>query len=221
MENMATPQRNKWDPLVKLTHWGVALAVAANALLVAEGSGIHIWIGYALGGLLVLRWLWGLIGPAEARFSAFPPSPMRAVRHLRAIGRGVVSVHRSHNPLGALMVYALWACLAVIVASGIAMAGPPPADPLTVRGEAEHSAPARIAAKASPEALEEAEEDDEGAGEEGAGGEGEEMWEEVHEAAVNLLYVLIALHIAGVLFETRRSGLQVVRAMLPGRMRER
>ena len=39
--------------------------------------------------------------------------------------------------------------------------------------------------------------------------------EEVHEIAVNLLYVLIALHLAGVAFETRRSGREVVSAMLP------
>jgi len=41
--------------------------------------------------------------------------------------------------------------------------------------------------------------------------------EELHQIAVNLLYVLIVLHIAGVVFETRRSGQQVVLAMLPRR----
>ena len=51
---------------------------------------------------------------------------------------------------------------------------------------------------------------------EGAGRE-DGVWEEVHETAVNLLYVLIALHIAGVAFETRRSGREILLAMLPGR----
>ena len=32
-----------------------------------------------------------------------------------------------------------------------------------------------------------------------------------------LLYVLIALHLAGVIFETRRSGREIVLAMLPTR----
>jgi cytochrome b len=40
---------------------------------------------------------------------------------------------------------------------------------------------------------------------------------ETHEAAVNLLYVLIVLHLGGVIFETRRSGRGLVLAMLPGR----
>jgi cytochrome b len=39
---------------------------------------------------------------------------------------------------------------------------------------------------------------------------------DVHDAAVNLLYVLIALHLAGVIFETHRSGWEIVLAMLPG-----
>ena len=38
----------------------------------------------------------------------------------------------------------------------------------------------------------------------------------MHEIAVNLLYVLIALHLAGVMFETRRSGREIVGAMIPG-----
>jgi cytochrome b len=38
----------------------------------------------------------------------------------------------------------------------------------------------------------------------------------LHEVTVNLLYVLIALHLMGVVFESRRSGPRIVRAMLPG-----
>ena len=51
----------------------------------------------------------------------------------------------------------------------------------------------------------------------GEGGEHEEgPLVEIHEVAANLLYVLILLHLAGVVFETRRSGRQIVVAMLPG-----
>ena len=39
---------------------------------------------------------------------------------------------------------------------------------------------------------------------------------EIHELAANLLYALILLHLAGVLFESRRSGGKLVAAMLPG-----
>ena len=79
----------------------------------------------ALRPLLALRLLWGLIGPKEARFTAFPPSPSRAIAHVKEIFAGRNTPHASHNPLGALMVYAIWGTLAVIIGSGISMAGLP------------------------------------------------------------------------------------------------
>lgn len=204
-----TTKRN-WDPVVKLTHWTIVLAILANALLTEEGSAAHVWVGYALAAILALRLLWGMIGPAEARFTAFPPNPARALRHVSEIRRGEKTEHASHNPLGALMVYAIWSCLGVIIATGIAMAGLPP--------QGEDHEEGRPAAHASAEYREERE----GAGETEEAREGGENHEEggmgeLHEIAVNLLYILIVLHIAGVVFEIRRSGRQVVLAMLPRR----
>lgn len=197
--------RRRWDPVVKITHWSVVMAVIANALVTDEGSGAHIWVGYSLAAILALRLLWGLIGPAEARFSAFPPSPRRALDHLRDIQLGKREEHRSHNPLGALMVYAIWSVLGVIIASGIAMAGPP--------------STAFIERTERPVELHQAmtgDKRDHDAAAEAKDGEDDGL-EEVHETAVNLLYVLVALHLAGVVFETRRSGREILLAMLPGR----
>ncbi|WP_374528075.1 cytochrome b/b6 domain-containing protein [Novosphingobium sp.] len=227
-----TPQPRRWDPIVKLTHWGIVAAVIGNALVTEEGSGWHIWVGYGLAALLGLRLLWGVIGPREARFSAFPPSPGRAVAHLGEIGRGEVKRHASHNPLGALMVYAIWGTLLVVIGSGIAMSGPPPANPSAVEGREGGEKGEAAASEGRQSEAEEARERGELAapapaaeraeaaegGEAGEGGEGEEdeALEEVHEIAVNLLYLLIALHLMGVVFETRRSGREIVGAMLPG-----
>ena len=199
--------RRSWDPVVKVTHWSIVIAILANALITEEGSGAHIWVGYALAAILALRLLWGLIGPAEARFSAFPPSPRRALGHLRDIRSGKKEVHHSHNPLGALMVYAIWSMLGVIIASGIAMAGPPSTAFLD-RAERSGEISQKVVVERRDHDADEATE----------GAEGEEnVWEEVHQTAVNLLYILIALHIAGVVFETRRSGREILLAMLPGR----
>ena len=69
------PDSAKWDALVKFVHWAILLLVAVNALVVEEGAGWHIWAGYALDALLALRLVWGFVGPAEARFSAFSAKP--------------------------------------------------------------------------------------------------------------------------------------------------
>ena len=188
-----TAPARRWDPLIKITHWGIAAVVITNALIVGEGSIAHIYAGYTLAALLALRMLWGFIGPNAARFASFKPSPAKALAHIGDIRAGKREAHISHNPLGALMVYALWACLAVIIASGIGMAGAPPAVDATINS----------AEFVSGEYREE---------EGGAG----ELLEEVHEVAVNLLYALILLHIAGVAFETARSGKRTITAMLPG-----
>lgn len=213
----ASPSR-RWDPVVKLTHWTIVAAIIANALITEEGSGAHVWVGYALAATLALRLIWGVIGPAEARFSAFPPSPGRALAHLREIAAGRKSEHASHNPLGALMVYAIWSVLLVIVVTGVLMAGVPGGpDKEAAPPVAASTASAPLDRTAAREEAGEAEEH-EGKGEGGEGGEKEEgPLVEIHETAVNLLYVLIVLHIAGVVFETRRSGRRIVMAMLPGR----
>lgn len=202
----APATKRNWDPVVKLTHWTIVLAILANALLTEEGSAAHIWVGYALAAILALRLLWGVIGPAEARFTAFPLNPARALRHVGEIRRGEKVEHASHNPLGALMVYAIWSCLGVIIATGISMTGLPLQGGSHQEGRptasAEYSEEREGAeeAKAAPERSENREEG---------------RIEELHEITVNLLYLLIVLHIAGVVFETRRNGRQVVLAMLP------
>lgn len=202
----AVPAVRRWDPLVRITHWGIAAAVVANGLITEGGSQIHVWIGLAVAGLLALRLVWGIIGPVEARFASFPPSPRRALDHVRDILAGRHVHHRSHNPLGALMAYALWAALAVVIATGVTMTGFPP------KVDAEGDERPAAVATVMPEADEEA-----GEGEGEGEGEGGELVEEVHEIAANLLLALAALHLLGVAFETRRSGRQIVSAMIGGK----
>jgi cytochrome b len=141
------------------------------------------------------------IGPNAARFASFKPSPAKALAHIGDIRAGKREAHISHNPLGALMVYAIWATLLVIIGTGIAMSGAPTL-PQALGGP-----PAAVSTERT-ELRGEASEHEEGEGEEGP-------LTEVHEIAANLLYILILLHLAGVVFETRRSGRQIVVAMLP------
>lgn len=201
---IAPPTRWKWDPVVQVTHWGILLAVIANALFTRAGSGPHVWVGYGLAALLALRLLWGLIGPEEARFTAFFPSFRRVRTHLAALRKGEAPRYRTHNPLGTLNIYAMWACLSVIILTGITMAGPPSLR-TPIAAEAEAGAHDDDDAHEARQPEREGEEEEEG------------PLGEVHEAAVYLLYLLIALHLGGVLFERGRGDRQIVSRMLPGR----
>lgn len=162
-----------WDPLVRLIHWSLALAILLNGAFVDDESKIHEWIGYIALGLVGLRLVWAVVGPQNARFTAFPPSPARAARHLKSILAGDRSVHLSHNPLGALMAYNIWASVIVIGVTGYMMTT------LAFFGV--------------------------------------DWVEEVHEAVFNWLAFSVVLHVAGVAFDTWRSGVNLVRAMVNGR----
>ncbi len=178
-----------WDPIVRLTHWTIALAIVLNGFLIDGDGLVHIWIGYTALGLLALRLLWGLVGSENARFSAFPISLSGASRHIGGLMRGEHQAYRSHNPLGALMVYALWAMLLLVSVTGVMLESEP---------FPEHDS----------EYIQEHEHEDEH--------EGAEVIEMVHEVSANLLLLLAALHVGGVLLESRLSGRNLVRPMIFG-----
>lgn len=188
-----------WDPLVRLTHWGVALAVVLNGLITEDGSDVHVWIGYAVIAFLVLRLLWGFVGPSEARFSSFPPSLSAAFDHVYDLLAGKRELHRSHNPLGTLAVYAMWAALIVVSATGVAMSGAP-----------------FDVSRAAPVGVAYADEGYEEEHEEGEEAEAAEWVEETHELAANFLLFLAAVHVAGVSFESWRSRTNLIKSMVTG-----
>lgn len=110
-----------WDILVRITHWTVAVLVIGELTVLDEDWAVHRWAGYVVLALVALRLVWGLIGPRHARFSSFPPSLRAARTHLAGMLRGRHEPYLSHNPLGALMAYNLWASLVAVCVTGIMM----------------------------------------------------------------------------------------------------
>jgi cytochrome b len=117
-----------WDPGIRIFHWLLAAAVLADGLTgflaTRSGLAIHLAAGTLLAALLVWRVLWGLLGPGHARFATFAYHPRTVLAHARALLAGHGRRYVGHNPLGAMMVFALLAVLAAIVATGtIALGG--------------------------------------------------------------------------------------------------
>jgi cytochrome b len=167
---MPPPAPLVWDPVVRILHWSLVAAFAAELGPVAPQGALHRWLGGAIVVLVMARLLWGVVGSRAARFGAFPPSLGMALVHLWEIGRGVVRRQDSHDPLGALMVYNLLATLAGLGLSGWL----------------------RTIAPDWP----------------GAGA--------LHRGLVLWALVSVALHIGGVIFESRRTGRNLVRGMWRG-----
>lgn len=200
---------NPWDPLIRISHWGIAAAVILNKLVVKPGGTIHIWVGWAAMALLAARLAWGFVGPREARFSAFPPAPMAALGHLGQVLRGKAREYPSHNPAGAMMVYALWLCLMAVIASGLVMTDAK--TPITIADER-----AAVAAGNWSVLVK-----DDAGGNDRAGKSDLKLAKEVHEVAANLLLILAVIHVLGVAAESRALGRNLVRPMIRGKDRQR
>ena len=107
-----------WDPLVRLFHWSLALSFAVAMLSANILENLHIWAGYAAGGLVVMRVVWGFIGPPYARFSQFVRSPRTILRYLKAIARGNEERHVGHNPAGGAMIIVLMLAMVATALTG-------------------------------------------------------------------------------------------------------
>ncbi|MEL7000088.1 MAG: cytochrome b/b6 domain-containing protein [Pseudomonadota bacterium] len=124
MSKVGEPVRERiWDPLVRIVHWSLVITVVAGFLIGENMSfaniGWHFWMGYATGALLLIRIIWGFVGPAPARFSHMLTGPRQVIDYAKTVKNRSPSHWPGHNPLGALSAVALWAVLAGLVITGL------------------------------------------------------------------------------------------------------
>ncbi|TPE44566.1 cytochrome B [Maribrevibacterium harenarium] len=96
-----------WDPIIRLFHWSVAVAFLLNFFVLERGESPHEWAGYYILIALVVRLFWGFVGPDNVRFVSFLPSWSKLKAYLSELLNDRVPEEDGHNPLGALMIFAL------------------------------------------------------------------------------------------------------------------
>ena len=120
--NRATQRILVWDLPTRVFHWLLA-ASFLGAFLTAESEryrDIHVVLGYTVLGLVVFRFLWGVIGTRYARFSSFPIAPRRVFEYLKSLFTRTPQHHVGHNPAGSLAIYAILALAVLAGATGYA-----------------------------------------------------------------------------------------------------
>ncbi|MEO1329128.1 MAG: cytochrome b/b6 domain-containing protein [Pseudomonadota bacterium] len=120
----APPRLEKiWDPVVRLTHWAIVATVLAGYFIGENMSfsniAWHFWLGYATGALVLVRLVWGVIGPRPARIAPLFVSPSTALDYARKARERRPSFWPGHNPLGGLSALLLWAVLIAMVGTGL------------------------------------------------------------------------------------------------------
>ncbi|MDV6315152.1 cytochrome b/b6 domain-containing protein [Idiomarina sp. HP20-50] len=96
-----------WDKFVRSFHWLLVLCFCLNYFFLEHGSNFHQAVGYTAAVLVVMRIVWGVIGPYNARFSSFTPSVPGIKKHLCELKQRKVKQEQGHNPLGGLMVFVI------------------------------------------------------------------------------------------------------------------
>ncbi len=197
-----------WDLLIRIFHWSLVIGFSIAYLTGEEESNLHIYSGYTVLGLIIFRILWGFVGTRYARFSDFVYSPKAVYQYVKSLVGQKPKHYLGHNPAGGWMVIAMLLTLFVVSFSGLKLYAVEEG-----LGPLAGSLPA-VTLVSPAYADDDGDEEEEG---EGKGEEGEEFWEEIHEASANFMLFLIFLHIAGVVVSGRLHRENLIKAMITGR----
>ncbi|HEX7971401.1 MAG TPA: cytochrome b/b6 domain-containing protein [Thiobacillus sp.] len=132
MPHSSTHPHRVFDPLLRLLHWIIALAIVG---LIATSQlaelfehsptektlwNLHILAGYVLTAGLLTRILWGVVGPVSARWRDLwhPAVWQDSLRNRR-----LPTKHRAgHDPLASLAYLFAYGVMAFMVATGLGLA---------------------------------------------------------------------------------------------------
>jgi len=209
-----------WDRFVRVAHWALVAAFAVAYLTEDDALTVHVWAGYAVGTIVVLRIVWGFVGPQHARFSDFLYRPGVVLGYLGALLRWRGRRYIGHSPAGGAMVVLLLAALLGTVGSGLWLyALDDSRGPLAgIVTSASPSTASVTVARGADEENEEDDHDDERGHAREHDGDAEAL-EEIHEVLANLTLVLVFLHIGGVLLASFVHRENLPRAMVTGAKR--
>ena len=207
-----------WDPFVRVGHWLVVAGffvsyVASGGERGDAGLLIHVWAGYPVAAVLLLRLGWGFIGPRHARFGSFLYSPLAVLPYLVDLVRGRAVRHLGHSPAGAAMIFTLMLAIAGTGFTGLWVyaqdSGTGPFSPWVAQVER----PARSPAALAPGTLT----PDRAAA--FANRRPRSAMLSAHQLIGDATLWLVILHIGGVLLASWAHGENLIKAMVNGRKR--
>ncbi len=182
----AHEQIRVWDLPVRFFHWSLAPGFTIAYLTEDDLLSVHVWTGYTLLVLILIRFVWGFVGSQHARWSDFVKSPSEISAYLHDTVLLKAKRYPGHNPAGGAMVVALISSLTATILSGLA-----------VYGGQELSGPLAPLLSGIPAGW-------------------AHQLEDLHEILANLTLALVFLHLAGVAVTSLLHRENLIKAMVTG-----
>jgi len=120
MNDGASAKLRIWDGPTRIMHWLLVVFIA-----VCWWTGIHdqlqyhLYAGYAILWVVLLRLYWGFVGSSTARFAHFVRGPSHMIDYARTLHRRDSAQSHGHNPLGAISVLVMLGVVLAVVGLGL------------------------------------------------------------------------------------------------------
>lgn len=186
---MSSPQQTiVWDRFIRFFHWSLVICFIASYITSQSGMQYtHSYLGYYVSFIILARIVWGFVGSRYARFNSFFYTPLQAVDYLKQEFRGNATHYTGHNPAGSIMVYAILVVMLGVITTG-----------LITLATIEFEGPfVKLLIDISDETA--------------------YFFQDIHAWLINLMWLMIILHIMGVVSSSIRTKENLVRPMITGR----
>jgi len=109
-----------WDLPVRIMHWLLVIGTG-----VCWWSGVnneleyHLWSGYAILWIVLMRLYWGVVGSSTARFVNFVRGPKAILDYATTLHRRDTPHAHGHNALGAISIVVMLGLVLTVVVLGL------------------------------------------------------------------------------------------------------
>ncbi|MET4519062.1 cytochrome b [Bradyrhizobium sp. I1.7.5] len=115
-----TTEIRVWDLPVRAMHWLLVIGIS-----VCWWTGInneleyHLWSGYAILWIVLMRLYWGVVGSSTARFVNFVRGPKSILGYASTLHRRDTPHSHGHNALGAISIVVMLGLILAVVILGL------------------------------------------------------------------------------------------------------
>jgi len=109
-----------WDLPVRIMHWLLAIGIGVCWWTGIENElEYHLYSGYAILWIVLMRLYWGLVGSSTARFVNFVRGPKAILDYATTLHRRDTPHAHGHNALGAISIVVMLGLVLTVVILGL------------------------------------------------------------------------------------------------------